>query len=222
VFVKYGSNGMADLYVVRIDGTAQANLTNTPSVNEIWPTWSPDGRIAFESAGNIYVMNADGTQRMPVTNYAPDGFMAESPNWSPDGQKLAYGRLPSAGFESDPYDYSIHVVNADGTGDTQVFGDRRQMTPAWSPDGDYLVFSKVPFGLFLLELATGRETEIPNPPDGVRDYPPDWQPIPAPGRSDYKTATQFCKAERDFLGDSAFRQKYGGGVNAYGKCVSRK
>jgi hypothetical protein len=50
----------------------------------------------------------------------------------------------------------------------------------------------------------------------------DWQPIPGPNRSDFKNAAQFCKAEREFLGESAFAQKYGtngSGSNAFGKCV---
>ena len=49
---------------------------------------------------------------------------------------------------------------------------------------------------------------------------PDWQPLVGPQRSDYKNGSKFCKAERDFLGDTAFRQKYGGGANAHGRCVS--
>jgi hypothetical protein len=53
--------------------------------------------------------------------------------------------------------------------------------------------------------------------------PPDWQPLPEPQRSDFNNAAQFCKAERDFLGDETFGNKYGtngNGANAYGKCVS--
>ena len=53
------------------------------------------------------------------------------------------------------------------------------------------------------------------------DGTPSWQPLPGPQRSDYKNAAQFCKAVREFLGDEAFTQKYGGGANAYGKCVSQ-
>jgi hypothetical protein len=34
-------------------------------------------------------------------------------------------------------------------------------------------------------------------------------------------AAQFCKAEGRFLGEGAFRQKYGGAANAHGKCVSQ-
>ena len=51
---------------------------------------------------------------------------------------------------------------------------------------------------------------------------PDWQPLVGPSRADYKNAATFCKAEQEFLGDGAFRQKYGGGANAHGKCVSGK
>ena len=42
------------------------------------------------------------------------------------------------------------------------------------------------------------------------------------GAALYRNAAQFCKAERAFLGDPAFTKKYGGGANAYGKCVSAK
>ncbi|MGH2979862.1 MAG: CocE/NonD family hydrolase C-terminal non-catalytic domain-containing protein [Solirubrobacterales bacterium] len=44
-----------------------------------------------------------------------------------------------------------------------------------------------------------------------------------PVREDYRNAAKFCKADRAFLGDEAFRQKYGTGkhgANAHGKCVS--
>ena len=56
---------------------------------------------------------------------------------------------------------------------------------------------------------------------GTNEGAPNWQSIPGPKRSDYKNAAKFCKAEREFLGEAAFRQKYGGGADAYGKCVSQ-
>jgi hypothetical protein len=40
--------------------------------------------------------------------------------------------------------------------------------------------------------------------------------VPGPQRSDHKNGAKFCKAEREFLGEEGFRQKYG----AHGKCVS--
>jgi hypothetical protein len=56
--------------------------------------------------------------------------------------------------------------------------------------------------------------------DGLGDVC-DPTPLPGPQRSDYKNAAHFCKAERDFWGED-FAERYGGGVNAYGKCVSGK
>lgn len=51
-------------------------------------------------------------------------------------------------------------------------------------------------------------------------FPTDWQPIPGLKRSDFKNANRFCKAEQDFWGDQ-FASRYGGGANAFGKCVSQ-
>jgi Tol biopolymer transport system component len=65
------------------------------------PTWSPDGkRIAFESDRGspdgrygIFIINADGTGLVQVTDYA---FTAQHPVWSPDGRKVAFtGRDPA-------------------------------------------------------------------------------------------------------------------------------
>ena len=45
---------------------------------------------------------------------------------------------------------------------------------------------------------------------------PDWQPLVGPRRADYRNAAKFCKAEQEFMGDGAFRQKYGGGAKPTG------
>jgi dienelactone hydrolase len=44
-----------------------------------------------------------------------------------------------------------------------------------------------------------------------------------PQRGDFPNAAKFCDAQLDFLGDAAFRERYGtnkSGANAHGKCVS--
>jgi hypothetical protein len=57
--------------------------------------------------------------------------------------------------------------------------------------------------------------------DGLGDVC-DPTPLPGPRRSDYKNAAQFCKAQRDYLGEDGFKKRYGtngDGANAYGQCV---
>jgi X-Pro dipeptidyl-peptidase C-terminal non-catalytic domain/X-Pro dipeptidyl-peptidase (S15 family) len=59
--------------------------------------------------------------------------------------------------------------------------------------------------------------------DGVRLRIPVREQQP-PVRADYKNAAKFCEADRAFLGEDAFKQKYGTNPNksnAHGKCVSQ-
>ena len=58
----------------------------------------------------IYVMNADGSGQRRLTGTA--GF-EDSPAWSPDGQKIAFGR-----------DGGVYVVNADGSGERRLTRNR--------------------------------------------------------------------------------------------------
>src|SRR6185437_1596841 len=63
-----GSGGLSDLFVMNANGSGQVNITNTPSIDEDYPSWSPDGnRIAFSRDGDIYTVKPDGTTLTPLT-----------------------------------------------------------------------------------------------------------------------------------------------------------
>lgn len=91
-----------------------------------WPRWSPDGkRILYQKVGtaftNIYVMNADGTGQM-VLSQDPD-FIDIVPSWSPDGKYIVFAsRRDSSG-------YFIYVMDADGS-------DQRRLTNRDRGPGD--------------------------------------------------------------------------------------
>jgi hypothetical protein len=72
--------------------------------------------------------------------------------------------------------------------------------------------------LFVMNADGTGQVDI-TPGTSASEFRPDWQPVHRPQRADYKNAAQFCKALREFLGDGAFRSRYGG-ANAHGKCVS--
>jgi D-alanyl-D-alanine carboxypeptidase len=81
-----------DIYAIRTDGSGLTRLTTDPATDGTPVAWSPDGsRIAFGSDrdGNaeIYVMSADGSNQVNVTN-APSGDFGAS--WSPDGSQIAF------------------------------------------------------------------------------------------------------------------------------------
>ena len=74
VFVsdRHGRPARNEIFVMDSDGTSQTRLT-TNSVDDRWPTWTPDGsKIAFSSGrdGNfeIYKMDPDGANQTCLTN----------------------------------------------------------------------------------------------------------------------------------------------------------
>jgi Tol biopolymer transport system component len=95
--------------------------------------------VAFESHGNVWLMQPDGTSKRKITDVAVGGGQSASdPTWSPDGTKFSWVLRTDLGTEV------IHVANADGTGDKEIFGGDLsfQGGPAWSPDSATLVFAR--------------------------------------------------------------------------------
>ena len=93
-------------------------------------------QIAFWSTrdGNdeIYLMNADGTALVNLTNDAASDI---NPAWSPDGSRIAFASNRDGNFE-------IYVMNADGTGPANLTNHATQdHIPAWSPDGSRIAFT---------------------------------------------------------------------------------
>jgi hypothetical protein len=137
------------------------------------PVLSPDGqRVAYGKDGDIFVVNADGSQNTRVTN---DPTHDSFPLWSPDGQRIAFAR------DGDGTRF-LYVMNADGSQQTQLTNSSvNNFLPglhySWSPDGQRIAITiQQGYGASILIADTngGGFTHIPK--QLQRDYWPVWSP----------------------------------------------
>jgi streptogramin lyase len=147
--------GIPQLWLMGADGDNQTQLTRDPTPKDQLPDWSPDGsRIAYVQrtapvGGDIWVVNADGSDPHPLTSGPPDELGTA---WSPDGTQIAYLNWNTR---------TVEVMNADGSGAHPVHPDGVQFVPAWQPRGTGL---DDPGELTALaETGTMAEYRVPTP-----------------------------------------------------------
>jgi Tol biopolymer transport system component len=119
----YVVDGGFDLFTVRPDGTGLHRLTHDGRSN--WAMWSPDSRrIAWGRADELWVMNADGSDKRLVTSAG-----GVPGTWAP-GPAIAFA-CTSAGGK-----IGLCAVRADGTGLVRLLPGMEANFPGWRPPAD--------------------------------------------------------------------------------------
>jgi serine/threonine-protein kinase len=154
MYARYVSSG----HIVYVDGgtlfaapfdleTLKIRGTPVPVLDRV--AYSPThgfAQYAVSASGAAVYQRAGGGGHMTVARLAPDGVSAlladpahyQWPRLSPDGQRLAIGKL-----EGGDFDIWIHDI-ATATGTRLVRG----ATPIWTPDARFVLFENTPLGLF--------------------------------------------------------------------------
>jgi Tol biopolymer transport system component len=175
--------GDDEIYLVNLDDDAPVNLTRNPLANDFLPVWSPDGQqIAFvsdrepeldgfqETEQDIYLMASDGSE---VTRLTDAEGRDTSPNWSPDGTKIAFVSERDGNFE-------VYVMNANGSDQirlTQSGG--YEWSPTWSPDGQLIAFTSTrdhrdTYDVYVMAPDGSNQTRLTT--DLANDIIPRWWP----------------------------------------------
>jgi hypothetical protein len=175
VFIS-NRDGNNEIYTMTADGSNQFRTTNTPAA-EYDPKWSPlNDKIAFSRSGGIYTMNVDGsgTTQLPTTTfYCEDASHYDyPPDWSPTGQFLVFAHFEEDFTCTEFEHWEIHTINADGTGESNLFEDYGVVNPVWSPDDTKFVMDNAGGGVYIRDMAGNFGWATP-------DYAccPDWQPV---------------------------------------------
>jgi TolB protein len=158
--LRFGSHRVADAIYEKLTGVPGAFST----------------RIAYVSATGVgddidfqlFVADADGFNPQPVVG-SPEPLL--SPNWSHDGQRLAY-----VSFEKG--NSAIYVQNV-STGARELVSSGKGINgaPAFSPDDRYLAMTLSYSGnpeIYIKDLATGQKRQITN--HWAIDTEPAWSP----------------------------------------------
>ena len=159
-----------DIYVAEADGSGAVDITNTPTVDETQPVFSPDGtRLVFRIPGNgLWLINVDGSGLTQLTSGKAD----QHPDWSPGGTAIVFSRC----CDSDQFDSELFIVNADGSNPHRILDNTtvRDDFPSWSPDGQWIVFTADPVGVFLIHPDGTGVRSLMSESNGRIDF--DWSP----------------------------------------------
>jgi len=120
------------------------NLTQTVSVHEKYPAWSPDGKTIayFSDASGEYQLHLkaqDGKGDVKTFKLNGTGFYAYT-RWSPDSKKISFTDNGRNLYVLDITTGTVQKIDAD---DLYVPGPFRYMFGDWSSDSKWIAYTKV-------------------------------------------------------------------------------
>lgn len=116
---------------------------------------SPTGkRAAIEARGEIFNIPAE---KGDVRNMTQSSGSAErDPAWSPDAKWVSY-------FSDKSGEYQLVIAPADGGSTPRYISlphATHYYTPAWAPDGKHILFHDTNLRVWVVDVATGKATDI--------------------------------------------------------------
>jgi len=119
---------------------------------------SPTGkRAAVEARGEIFTIPAEKGDARNLTNSS--GAADRDPAWSPDGRWVSY-------FSDASGEYKLVIASPDGTMKREIAltEPSHYYTPQWSSDAKHILYHDTGLRLWVLDVATGKQTVVDTDP----------------------------------------------------------
>lgn len=133
-----------DIITVPAEKGDARNITQTTSVHEKYPAWSPDGKnIAYFSDASgeyqLHLKSQDGKGETKTIPLKGTGFYA-FPRWSPDSKKISFADNGRNLYVVDIATGTSTKIDAD---ELYIPGPFRDMLGDWSSDSKWMAYTKV-------------------------------------------------------------------------------
>ncbi|MFW6085033.1 MAG: hypothetical protein ACODAA_07460, partial [Gemmatimonadota bacterium] len=165
-------DGDLEIYSVRTDGSGLTRHTMNTDANDEADV-SPDGtRLTFRATFDVAVKTIGESGYTVLAGPSGSAF---SPEWSPDGSRIAFSNNLGDGGE-------IFVMAPDGSDLVQLTDNTAtERDPAWSPDGSRIAFESTRSGaseIWVMDADGSNPTRITGltGTEGLEAVEPAWSP----------------------------------------------
>lgn len=182
IYFNSDRDGHFNLYAYKVSGGTTTEITRSKLWDVRWPSSDHEGRIVYEMAGELQVLDIKTGNVMPISiNVRDDGLWRRSSRISAANNIESYELSPKgerAVFSARGDIFTVPIEKGPTRNLTQSSGAHDKW-PSWSPDGSQIAFISDKSGeeeLYLVPQDGSKPPEQITSGGSAMRYQPEWSP----------------------------------------------